>query len=328
MIPSRASGGGRLLLFLLFCASVPTLAAAGDSGNLCGACDQACCVDGELWERDCNGCCREPLFGLIRPTDICYSDFISPITNPVFFEDPRNLTEARFIYINHGLPAALGGGDLNVMALQLRAAITDRLSIIATKDGFIFAGPDAPIDDGWADVAAGLKYLIYADPDTQRLLSGGVVYEIPAGTPRAAQGNGDGEFNLFLTGGAQLGDSWHVISTPGLRLPSNTSTETQMFYWSNHLDRKLGWQGWYALTELNWYHYMSNGNGGINGIGGLDLFNLGSTNVAGLNVLTWAFGLKYKLTQLSEIGIAYEIPVTSNLDVIRNRLTFDIRLRY
>jgi hypothetical protein len=264
----------------------------------------------------------------IQPTDLCFSDFISPMTNPVFFEDPRNLTEARLIYVHHSLPDTLGNGDLNIVALQLRAKITERLSVIANKDGYIFASGDAPLDDGWADVGAGVKYLLFADPETQQLVSTGVTFEIPGGSTRALQGNGDGEFNLFLTGGTQLGDSFHWVSCAGLRLPSDTKDESQVFYWSNHWDKMLRWNGWYAFTELNWYHYLSGGDGGVPGIGGMDFFNFGSTGVAGDDVLTWAFGLKYKPTTLSELGIAYEIPVTDNRDVLENRLTFDAIIRY
>ena len=56
---------------------------------------------------------------LIKPTRCCFNDFISPMTNPVFFEDPRNLSEARFIFINHDVPNDLGGGDVQLYALQL-----------------------------------------------------------------------------------------------------------------------------------------------------------------------------------------------------------------
>ncbi len=50
---------------------------------------------------ECNSCCNSWSLGdLLLPSDECYKDFISPMTNPVFFEDPRMLTEARLIYLN------------------------------------------------------------------------------------------------------------------------------------------------------------------------------------------------------------------------------------
>ncbi|MCA9187124.1 MAG: hypothetical protein KDA99_15965 [Planctomycetales bacterium] len=110
------------------------------------------------------------------------------MTNPVFFEDPRTLTEARIIYLRHKVPLAATGGDVNLLAVQLRAALTDRLSIIATKDGYAWS-TNPLIDDGWADVAAGLKYTLLRDPCRQRLLSVGLTYEMPVGTPGTQQGN-------------------------------------------------------------------------------------------------------------------------------------------
>ncbi len=41
----------------------------------------------------CDDCCSEawakPILSWLAPSDRCYYDFISPMTNPVFFEDPR-----------------------------------------------------------------------------------------------------------------------------------------------------------------------------------------------------------------------------------------------
>lgn len=112
----------------------------------------------------------DALLGLLVSTSDMHADFISPMTNPVFFEDPRTLTEARAIFIHHQIPAALGGQSVDLIALQLRAALTERLSIIATKDGFIFS--DSPLlNDGWADVAAGLKYQLISDEDSGTIAS-------------------------------------------------------------------------------------------------------------------------------------------------------------
>lgn len=110
---------------------------------------------------------------LIRPSDHCFDDFISPMSNLVFFEDPRTLTEFRPIYINHSVPSVIGngvtaGGDIQLYAAQFRIALTEKLSIIAVKDGFIIDDTSGALDtllaDGWADVAAGLKYNVIRAP--------------------------------------------------------------------------------------------------------------------------------------------------------------------
>ncbi|MBL9163632.1 MAG: hypothetical protein JNL18_12940 [Planctomycetaceae bacterium] len=274
-----------------------------------------------------NACLPNILCGLVMPSDHCFDSFISPMTNPVFFEDPRQLTEVRGIFLQHKVPLAAGGGDVQLYAAQARARITERLSIIATKDGYIVS-QNPLIADGWADVAAGLKYTLYSDAATQRLLSGGLTYEIPAGTPRTLQGNGDGEFHLFLSGGAEIFDYGHVVSGSGFRLPSDSHAESQMWYWSNHLDYQV-LQNWYLLTEYNWYHWMKSGdNTALAGVEGGDLFNFGSTGVAGNDIVTGAFGAKYKPNRHVEIGVAWELPLTERRDILENRLTVDAILRY
>lgn len=288
-------------------------------GPSCG-CADACC--------DCgSSCCNNKLFGLFAHSDPCYHRFISPMTNPVFFEDPRTLTEVRAIFLRNELPEAAQSGTVHLFATQFRAALTDRLSIIVTKGGFI-TSTSPLVDDGWSDLAGGLKYNLYADPRTQRLLSTGFTYEMPVGTPRTLQGNGDGEFHMFLTGGMQLGDCCHWISGTGFRLPSSSAEESRMWYWSNHLDCEFA-DGWYALTELNWYSWIGSGqNTAMAGVEGGDLFNLGSVGVSGNSIVTNAVGVKYKRSKHSEIGIAYEYPLTDRRDVMENRLTVDWIFRY
>ncbi|WP_010586843.1 hypothetical protein [Schlesneria paludicola] len=267
------------------------------------------------------------LFGLIAQSDHGFSDFISPMTNPVYFEDPRTLTEVRPIFVNHTIPNALGGGSAQLIAMQARAALTENLSIIATKDGFFFS-QNGLMSDGFADVNAGLKYNIYKDYCSQTIVSTGFTYGIPLGSHQALQGKGNGEFNLFLTGGQQLGDNWHLVSTFGARLPANTDVQTQSTYLSSHLDRKLGNSGFYLFTEANWYHWLSSSNSFAAPVEGLDLFNLGSVGVAGNDIVTGGYGVKYKPNKNLELGVAYEIPYTDRRDIIQNRLTVDLILRY
>ncbi len=301
-----------------------------------GCCDPCCadsCCSGGCAPCACDRCgdpycggCGGRLFGLIAPSDYGFNDYISPMTNPVYFEDPRTLTEARIIYLHHRVPIAATGGDINLWAMQLRAALTDRLSFIATKDGFI-TSTNPLINDGWADVSAGLKYNFFANYATGTLLSAGLVYELPVGSAQALQGTGDGLFNVFMTGGITIGQ-FHWISATGFLLPTNRVEESSLWFWSNHWDRRLGNTNLYVLAELNWYHYMGAGNSFPLPIEGGDLFNLGSIGVAGNDIVTGAFGLKAKPFDNVELGIAWEHPLTRREDVLDNRLTVDAILRY
>lgn len=279
----------------------------------------------------CSTCCEgnDPLCGkllsYIKSSDPCFGDWISPISNPVFFEDPRTLTEARAVFLHHEVPQAAGGGDIQLYALQLRFALSERLSIIATKDGYAVSS-NPLIRDGWGDVGGGLKYNLIRDTCNETLLSAGLTYEAPVGSRRTMQGNGAGEFNFFLSGGKEIADNWHWISAGGFRVAANANTESSSFYWSNHIDRRFG--NWYALAEFNWFHWLESGQGGIPGVEGLDLFNFGSTGVAGNDIVTGAFGLKYKPNRDYEVGAAWEIPLTAREDVIESRLNFNIIRRF
>jgi hypothetical protein len=266
-------------------------------------------------------------FGIIKPSDRSFDDFISPMSNPVFFEDPRNLTEVRFIFLHHTLPPVLGGNSVQVYAAQLRARLTERLSLIVTKDGLIYSQSPL-IEPGFADVAAGLKYNLYRDAEAGRLLSVGAVYEIPMGSNRSLQGNGDGEFNFFVTSGMRLGERGHWVSASGLRAPVDTRAENRVSYWSNHFDYRLANRALYAFTEFNWFHWLSSGDAFPASIEGGDIFNLGSVNVTGNDIITQAVGMKAKPWSNVEAGVAYEFPLTERRGVLQDRLIVDLIFRY
>ncbi len=294
------------------------------------ACDVGCGVG-------CNTCCDDACdsmgcdsgllgFGIVKKSDTCFNDFISPITNPTYFEDPRNLSELRFIYAHHTIPQAALGGDVNVFAMQFRARLTERLSLIATKDGYMTTSSPL-LDDGFMGINAGFKYNLFADACKGTITSTGFVYEIPSGSTRNFQQYGNGQWHLFATHGRRIGCNAHWLSATGVRLPNDDNLQNRMMYWSNHLDyrvtRKL-----YALTELNWYNWASSGNGPLNGVEGGDLFSLGSSNVTGNDIVTQAVGFKYKGKPTRELGFAYEYLLTERRDVMKDRVTVDYIIRY
>lgn len=334
MMSGQAAMGGQGLFGINFlsdsCSDSCAQDACGEpTEDVCGdSCADAC---GELGCGD--GCaslfgdCGAGLLGLIKKSDHCFDDFISPMTNPVFFEDPRTLTEARAIFANHSVPNSLGGGNAQLYAMQLRAALSEDLSIIATKDGFLVS--DNPlIADGWMDVSAGLKLNVYKDYQSQTLASVGATYEIPMGSTRTLQGNGEGEFHFFGSGATEFLDDFHYITGTGLRLPVDQNAESTMIYWSNHVDRKLGKSGFYLLGETNWYHWTDDGNVFPAPVEGLDIFNFGSTGVDENDIVTGAIGVKYKPSGNMEIGLAWEAPLTSRRDILDDRITFDWIFRY
>lgn len=309
----------------------------GCCGNSC--CSNGCCGNGCCQGSSCGGCggcngCDKRLLGLFGRTDPCFRNFISPLTNPLFFEDPRTLTEARVIYASHWIPNSnpvFGGGNAQYVATQLRGALTKRLSLIATKDGYLWIDPKAPgvaNVDGWANLALGLKYNLIRDPEAQRIWSAGFTYQAPTGTTRVFQGLAGGEFHAFLTGGRQILDRGHWITGAGYRV-ATTSELTDMVYWSNHWDYEFI-PTLYGLFEINWFHWTRSGTRLPIDFEGNDLLNLGANNVAGNNIVTMGVGGRKRFGRIlkHELGAGYEMPLTTRRDIFNNRLYVDLLLRY
>ncbi|MDB5389873.1 MAG: signal peptide-domain containing protein [Planctomycetaceae bacterium] len=50
--------------------------------------------------------------------------------------------------------------------------------------------------------------------------------------------------------------------------------------------------------------------------------------MAGNNIVTGAYGVKFKPNNKMELRVAYEIPYTARRDIIQNRLMVDLIIRY
>jgi hypothetical protein len=61
---------------------------------------------------------------------------------------------------------------------------------------------------------------------------------------------------------------------------------------------------------------------------GGDLINLGAPGIAGNNIVTNAYGMKYKPSRNLEAGVAWEFPLTERRGILDNRLTADLIFRY
>lgn len=311
-----------------------------DCGDACGdgcaeGCGESCC--------GLFGCPELSLFGssgcsgLIQHSEPCFNDFISPMINFVFFEDPRTVTELRPIFVHHNVPNVIGagvpaGGSVQLYAMQFRVALTDRLSLIAVKDGYIVDDTGGALNgllgDGWSSVTAGLKYNLVRDPQNGTLVSAGFTYEVPIGSQRALQDVGDGELHLFLTGGQRLADGdAHVLSSFGYRQPIDQDVQNTAIHWSNHFDVRVTEQA-YLFTEVAWWHWTDDAGAGLPGIAGQDLFNLTSMNVDGRDLVTQSVGVKLKPDNNTEIGIAYEFPLSGFEDIIEDRFMVDLIFRY
>jgi hypothetical protein len=272
------------------------------------------------------------LFGLIAPSDPCFNKFVSPQSNPLLFDDPRTLTEVRTHFVNQWIPndnPVFAGGSAQFLAAQIRVAVTERLSIIATKDGYFWLHPENGAlgePQGFANLAGGLKYNILRFPETQSLVSVGFTHEFPSGSNEVFQGTGDGEWNLFYSAGQELFGLAHLVSGGGIRIP-NDGRHSGMMWSSQAVDVMLT-DRVYLLSQLNWFHWYENGGVLPLGFEGNDLFNLGSNAVEGNDIVTTSIGGRYKFGRNHETGVAYELPLTQRKDLLEGRLYVDLILRY
>ncbi len=301
----------------------PTIPTAGDcSGTCCPHEDGSCgCA--------CGGGDGERRF---LESDRAFPGFIGPISNPILTKDPRALTEARFLFISDYIPTEhpFRGGDFQVYGLEVRAALTDRLSFIADKDGLLSIHPHVgPSETGWLNIAVGLKYALIRDVENQFLVVGGFMYEPHTGEAKVFQGQGDGLWTVFTTIGKEFAGRHHLIGNFGYQFPVREQENSSFFYTSLHLDR--AWNGWlYTLAELNWFHWTQGGDRGLPpALGeGDGLINLGTSGVAGNDLVTSAVGLKAIVNRHLDIGTAFEFPLSNRKDLIDSRLLVEMIFRY
>ncbi len=126
-----------------------------------------------------------------------YAGFSAPMSAPFLFEDPFITTGVSVWSIWQELPgrSVFRGGDLQAVAVQLRVALTDRLGLIATKDGRVKLNPDRDLLDsetGYLDLGFGLKYALIDAPERRFILTPSLRYEMSNGTTDVFSGNGEG----------------------------------------------------------------------------------------------------------------------------------------
>jgi len=268
-----------------------------------------------------------------------------PITNPTLFDLALPTTNLHPIYMYHQLPGTVSpgvpaGGDVQLYALQFEIALSERLSIVATKDGYVDMDMDSgsALSDssGFANLGAGLKYAFILDPESQTVVSGSATVELPTGNSDVLQGEGDGLVNLIVSG-LKLHDEWQFAGAVGLQVPFDSEQSTEGWL-SAHVSYEVS-PYFIPLVELNWFHVIDAGNGTGNyptQVGGAvpavvpfeggDLFNIGALN-AGSNrdLVTAAVGFRSRLTEQVDIGVAYEFPLTDDEDsLIDDRITVDM----
>jgi len=245
----------------------------------------------------------------------------SPISNPVFFEDPFIRTELEPVFLWTEIDGTLApgvdvGGDVFLYAAQIRYAVNDRLAIIATKDGYVDANPKLLAhQEGFADLAAGIKYALIDDEEKQLIVTPGFEFELPTGNEDVFQGNGMGEWDFFVSA-AKGFDDFHAVANVGLRIPNNFADETASAHYSLQLDYHAH-QYFIPFASLNAFTTLNSAshNGGLP-IGlpfeGADLINFGSSQSAGETDVFIGGGFSSHITEKIAAGVAWETAVTES----------------
>lgn len=259
-----------------------------------------------------------------------FDGFHEPVGQPIYFESPFNDTGLRFIYLRHefGEDSALQGGDLSVYAIQARLALTERLGLIATKDGYSELDAGIAEDEGWNDLAAGLKYVFVADTERDLVVTGGFRYQADNGTKGVLQG-GVQELSPFVSAAKGFGDL-HLLGSATLRLPLDDGDGNTVGHWDLHADYDLnpGASTVFApVVEVHGVHYLEDGDSPLP-VGGLDYTNLGSTPAE--DFVAWAgIGFRVEFSQKYELGVVYEFALTDpDEDIMDQRVTVDFHVRW
>lgn len=261
-----------------------------------------------------------------------HTRYVPPLVNPLFNETPYITTEARPLHLHYDLPSEFltTGGTLDVTAVELRLALTERLGFIASKDGYAVADFDAvlPDDNGFANISLGFKYALLSRPKDQAIFTVGVEYEPPTGNVKTAgidlQGGGDGFIDFFLTG-AKAWDRFGLQGSFGYNHAIDGDHDNASVHYSLHADYEL-FPNFFPVVELNGITTVSNGTRTAGNFAGFDVINFGTTESG--TVVTLAGGARYRFNDHLQLGIGYEAPVTDREDIINWKIAADLVISY
>lgn len=272
-------------------------------------------------------------------SDHIFDGFISPVTNPFLFEDPRSLTELRPQFVYQKIPGRnreFRGGDVWFFGGQLRLAFTDRLSFVVHKLGGLSLSPGRfsafPDEVGFAELWLGPKYTFLREEETGSVLAGGLQFQLPVGSANVFQNTGSLSLVPYLSYAQAFGSEWRVggVNTLlGTGYAFSTGNQRSDYYYlSAHIDWDvLHGHKFYPLLELNWLVHTTNGRTRPFDSEGRDLFNFGG-QARGTGLLTVAFGARYKILEAAQLGGAFELPVAGARHLFDYRFTFDVIFRY
>ena len=272
-------------------------------------------------------------------SDHAFDGFISPLSNPFYFEDPRSLSEVRPIVLFQTIPGAQSlyqGGNALFVGGQVRLAVTERWSVTINKFGYqSFEGgsnSQLPKGTGLTEFWIGPKYVFYRDKENQSLLTAGTILQAPIGPDSNYQNTGSLSIVPYVSGAMRLfrTDFGTVNGMANAGYSFSTNNQRADFFYTNaHVDFDIAnLQRFYPLMELNWFAYTKDGTARNLPFNGRDLANIGTAS-SGSNLVTWTLGGKYRSPSGRwEFGSGFELPIIGDRNLFQNRFTFDLIWRF
>jgi len=280
----------------------------------------------------------------IFQSDHKFDQFISPVSSPFLSQDPRALTQIKPVFIWETTPnsnSGFHGGSLGYFGIEASVALTERLSLVLNKLGWVWIDPHSPEGEfqrrsGFAEIWLGPQYTFIRNDCSNTLLAGGITFQIPAGSSRVFQDTGTLTVSPYLSFAQAFPKlawgTFHFMNTTGYALATDNQ-RTDYFYSNFHLDLDIAnLHMFYPLIELNWVQYTRNGGARDLNFEGKDMINFGSRHVAGHGDLSLALGIRVKPLPSCEwlqFGAAAEWSlVNPHTNLSDFRLTFDVIFRY
>jgi hypothetical protein len=258
-----------------------------------------------------------------------YDGFARPITN-LDFHHPFIWNEIRPYFMYHQFPetSVLGGGDLQIYGAQLGVQLMPELQFTLSKAGYADFNPDNLNDDGgWMDLAFGLKYKAWEDLKAPAIASVGVTWEPKTGEHDILHGMGSSQFDFFGSYARDMGIV-NLITTLGYKWANDGDDDAEAIHFHVHADYPMC-ATIRLVGEVNGYHYTSDGKRapGLNEEG-FDYTSLGAGKVTGHTVLSAAAGFRWFATDDINCGFAWEWGVGGRDDIMDQRMTLDMVLRF
>jgi hypothetical protein len=274
-------------------------------------------------------------------SDHAFDQFISPVTNPFEFEDPRALTEVRPLFFYQTIPHKnylLHGGSAEIFGAQARVALTERWSFVMNKLGGVALQPHSSgngqfgDDVGLSELDLGPKYTFLRGDRTGTLGAAGLTFQIPIGSRVVFQDTGKLSLMPYVTMGQSFGHSqygsFNALGNFGYSFATDNK-RSEYFSTNLHLDYDLyNLHRIYPLVEMTWRYYTRAGTDRNLGFEGGDLINFGSTAVSGRNNLDLSVGARFKISEAWQLGTAFSWPLVGTRDINDFRWTIDMIFRY